>query len=165
MVCSWGGNVTQHIIKMLRCYWVDRAISLSWPKLKRDCIVCSNRQLGMRKQTKMICKQCTKPMCVVPHHLIVNVYYMAPSPPPPDSMLGGIHYPPPPLQCWERSDAQTRVQTNIKWGGGGGVKLEQVVMYVHWIQVNGSFPIRKTEFVINCLRATFQFCQFSPHPS
>ena len=63
-------------------------------------------------------------------------------PPPPDSMLGGIHYPPPPIQCWERLDAQTRVQTNIEWGGGG-VKLEQMVMYVHWIQVNGSFPIKK----------------------
>ena len=32
---------------------------------KRYCIVCSNWQLGMRKQTKMICKQCTKHMCAV----------------------------------------------------------------------------------------------------
>ena len=29
-----------------------------------------------------------------------------------------------------KHDAQTRVQTNIEWGGGG-VKLEQMVMYVH----------------------------------
>ena len=38
--------------------------------------------------------------------------------------------PPPPIQCWERSDAQTRVQTNIELGGGG-VKLAHIVMYVH----------------------------------
>ena len=31
---------------------------------KRDCIVCSNRRLHNRKQTRMICKQCTYPMCV-----------------------------------------------------------------------------------------------------
>ena len=33
---------------------------------KRDCIVCSNRRLHNRKQTRMICKQCTYPMCVDP---------------------------------------------------------------------------------------------------
>ena len=33
---------------------------------KRDCIVCSNRQLRNRKQTRMICIQCTCPMCIVP---------------------------------------------------------------------------------------------------
>ncbi len=33
---------------------------------KRDCIVCSNRRLHKRKQTRSICKQCTLPMCFVP---------------------------------------------------------------------------------------------------
>ena len=33
---------------------------------KRDCIVCSNCQLCNGKQTRMICKQCTYPMCIVP---------------------------------------------------------------------------------------------------
>ena len=51
--------------------------------------------------------------------------------PPPDSMLGGIDEPPPPpIQCWERSHAQTRVQINTELGVLG-VKLAQIVMYVH----------------------------------
>ena len=68
LLLGWERNATRN----LRCY---TAIELTgqhhYPGQnpngkKRDCIVCSNRQLGMRKQTKMVCKQCTKPMCVVP---------------------------------------------------------------------------------------------------
>ena len=34
---------------------------------KRDCVVCSNRRLpNRRKQTRIICKQCNEPMCVIP---------------------------------------------------------------------------------------------------
>ena len=40
---------------------------------KRDsCIVCSNRQLRNRKQTRMICKQSTYPMCI--GHCFENYY-------------------------------------------------------------------------------------------
>ena len=78
---------------------------------------------------------CSSLFWEVPRNLIVNVYYMPP--PPIQCWERSINPPSPPIQCWERLDAQTRVQTNIEWGG---VKLEQMVMYVHWIQVNGSFP-------------------------
>ena len=65
LLLGWERNATHNLI----CY---TAIELTgqqhYPSQnpngkKRDCIVCSNRQLGMRKQTKMICKQCTQPMC------------------------------------------------------------------------------------------------------
>ena len=68
LLLGWERNATRN----LRCH---TAIELTGQQhypgqnpngKKRDWIVCSNRQLGMRKQTKMICKQCTKPMCVVP---------------------------------------------------------------------------------------------------
>ena len=58
---------------------------------------------------------CSSLFWEVPHNLIVNVYYM---PPPPRFNVGRDPLPPP-IQSWERSDAQTRVQTNIEWGGGG----------------------------------------------
>ena len=42
-----------------------------------DCIVCSERKNKKRKQTHYYCKQCGKPMCVVPcfekYHTIQNV--------------------------------------------------------------------------------------------
>ena len=68
LLLGWERNTTRN----LRCH---TAIELTGQQhypgrnpngKKRDCIVRSNRQLGMRKQTKMICKQCTKPMCAVP---------------------------------------------------------------------------------------------------
>ena len=68
LLSGWERNATHN----LRCYIaIELAGQQHYPGQnpngkKCDCIVCSNRQLGMRKQTKMICKQCTKPMCVVP---------------------------------------------------------------------------------------------------
>ena len=69
LLLGWERNATRN----LRCH---AAIELTEQQhypgqnpmngKKRDCIVCGNRQLGMRKQTKMIYKQCTKHMCVVP---------------------------------------------------------------------------------------------------
>ena len=167
LLLGWERNATHN----LRWY---TAIELTGQKhypgqkpngKKRDCIVCSNRQLGMRKQTKMICKQCTKTYVCnslfweIPHHLIVNVYYM---PPPARFNVGKDPLPPPPIQCLERSDAQTRVQTNIEWGRGVGGKLAQIVMYVHWIQVNGSFPIRKTIIRYTLFAGNISILQISP---
>ena len=67
LLLGWESNATHN----LRCHI---AIELTGQQhypgkkpngKKRDCIVCINWQLGMRKQTKMTCKQCTKPMCTV----------------------------------------------------------------------------------------------------
>ena len=87
---------------------------------------------------------CSSLFWEVPHHLIVNVYY--------------IH---PPIQCWEGSinppphsmlgEVRRADQSPNQHWMGGGVKLEQMVMYVHWIQVNGSLKnrIRYTLFAGN----------------
>ena len=55
---------------------------------KRDCVVCSTRL--KRRQTRMMCKQCQRPMCVIAlrnstlskEPLSVQLHFCRPSPPP-----------------------------------------------------------------------------------
>ena len=118
LLSTWKYNPAQH----------DNQLSCSRPSSqhphfpgrsgkKRNCIVCSTK--FKRRQTRMICKHCNKPMCVVPcfekfHSqwfkfipLAISALSLHPLPLPP---------PPPPLQCW------THHQPNSTLKRGEGVR-------------------------------------------
>ena len=105
---------------------------------------------------------CSSLFWEIPRHLIVNVYYMPP--PPPIQCWEGSITPPPPFNVGRGRTRRPESKPTLNGGGGGrggGIKLVQIVMYVHWIQINGSFTIRETEFVLNCWGQHFNFAIFS----
>ena len=63
LLSTWNHNTTPHVKEAARLssgHYPGRNMQGK----KRNCVVCSTRT--KRKQTRMICKKCNKPMCVLP---------------------------------------------------------------------------------------------------